>query len=71
MIDRNDLVVSQECSQRNGQIVGCLKCFVTVTHKPTGLSATSSSERNQHLNREKAISILEAELKRRAQEVRA
>lgn len=36
---------------------------IKITHKPTGLIAISDTEKNQHLNKEKAMKLLSEKLR--------
>ena len=53
-------------SGAGGQHINKTDSAVRMTHKPTGLTAFSQSERSQILNREKCLSVIKAKLYQRA-----
>jgi peptide chain release factor 1 len=62
-IDPKDLKLDfYKASGAGGQYVNKRMTAVRITHLPTGMVATSQSERNLAQNRENAVSILEARL---------
>ncbi|KPJ56933.1 peptide chain release factor 1 [Parcubacteria bacterium DG_74_2] len=62
-INPNDLKMDfYKASGPGGQYVNKRMTAVRITHLPTGIVVTSQAERNQHQNKENAISILEAKI---------
>lgn len=55
MIDAKDLNIEQHCDVRHGMIVGLPRYTVTITHIPTGLSASADSGRTGYENRMAAL----------------
>ena len=50
---------------KKGMLTGKIVAGVRLTHIPTGIKATCTTERSQHANRDKALRMLEASLARR------
>lgn len=70
-IPDDDLEIEfSKSSGPGGQNVNKRETAVRIVHNPTGISASSDSERTQLANKEKALALLEGKLYRRAEEVR-
>ena len=59
-------VTTMRSSGAGGQHINKTDSAVRMTHKPTGITAFSQSERSQILNRERCLSVIKAKLYQKA-----